>query len=46
VFNAINHRDIPLVQAAVILFSGTFLVLNLAVDLLYAELDPRIRLHS
>ncbi|MDE1156529.1 MAG: ABC transporter permease [Acidobacteriaceae bacterium] len=46
VFNAINHRDIPLVQAAVILFSVTFLVLNLAVDLLYAQLDPRIRLHS
>ena len=46
VFNAINHRDIPLVQAAVILFSITFLILNLAVDLLYAQLDPRIRLHA
>jgi len=46
VFNAINHRDIPLVQAAVILFSITFLVLNLAVDLLYAQLDPRIRLNA
>lgn len=46
VFNAINHRDIPLVQAAVILFSVTFLVLNLAVDLLYAQLDPRIRLNA
>jgi peptide/nickel transport system permease protein len=46
VFNAINHRDIPLVQAAVILFSVTFLILNLAVDLLYARLDPRIRLHA
>ena len=46
VFNAINHRDIPLVQAAVILFSVTFLALNLTVDLLYAQLDPRIRLHA
>ena len=46
VFNAINHRDIPLVQSAVILFSATFLALNLAVDLLYAQLDPRIRLHA
>ena len=44
VFNAINHRDIPLVQATVILFAITFLLLNLAVDLLYANLDPRIRL--
>jgi ABC-type dipeptide/oligopeptide/nickel transport system permease component len=44
VFNAINHRDIPLVQAAVILFSIVFVGLNLLVDLLYAQLDPRIRL--
>jgi ABC-type dipeptide/oligopeptide/nickel transport system permease component len=44
VFNAINHRDIPLVQAAVIMFSLVFVSLNLVVDLLYARLDPRIRL--
>ena len=44
VFNAINQRDIPLVQASVILFSLLFVVLNLIVDLLYARLDPRVRL--
>ncbi|CAA9582501.1 MAG: ABC transporter, permease protein 1 (cluster 5, nickel/peptides/opines) [uncultured Truepera sp.] len=44
VFNAINQRDIPLVQAAVILFSLLFVGLNLLVDLLYARLDPRVRL--
>jgi ABC-type dipeptide/oligopeptide/nickel transport system permease component len=44
VFNAINHRDIPLVQAAVIMFSIVFVGLNLLVDLLYTQLDPRIRL--
>jgi peptide/nickel transport system permease protein len=44
VFNAINQRDIPLVQAAVILFSLLFVFLNLVVDLIYARLDPRIRL--
>jgi ABC-type dipeptide/oligopeptide/nickel transport system permease component len=44
VFNAINHRDIPLVQAAVLTFSIVFVGLNLLVDLLYAQLDPRIRL--
>jgi len=44
VFNAINHRDIPLVQAAVIMFSLVFVSLNLGVDLLYARLDPRVRL--
>ncbi|WP_343232575.1 ABC transporter permease [Microvirga antarctica] len=44
VFNAINQRDIPLVQAAVIVFSLLFVFLNLATDILYARLDPRIRL--
>jgi peptide/nickel transport system permease protein len=44
VFNAINQRDIPLVQAAVIVFALLFVFLNLIVDLIYARLDPRIRL--
>jgi ABC-type dipeptide/oligopeptide/nickel transport system permease component len=44
VFNAINHRDIPLVQASVIMFSLVFVGLNLLVDLIYVQLDPRIRL--
>jgi len=44
VFNAINQRDIPLVQAAVIVFSLVFVLLNLLTDILYARLDPRIRL--
>ena len=44
VFNAINQRDIPLVQAAVVIFSLTFVGLNLLVDIIYAQLDPRIRL--
>ena len=44
VFNAINHKDIPLVQASVILFSFIFVGLNLIVDLAYAVLDPRVRL--
>lgn len=39
----ILKRDYPIVQGA-ILFIATFLVLlNLAVDLLYAALDPRLR---
>jgi peptide/nickel transport system permease protein len=44
VFNAINQRDIPVVQAAVILLSGIFITLNLFVDLIYARLDPRVKL--
>ena len=44
VFNSINQRDIPVVQAAVVLFSMMFVVLNLLVDLVYTVLDPRVRL--
>jgi peptide/nickel transport system permease protein len=44
VFNSINQRDIPVVQATVVLFSFMFVGLNLVVDLIYARLDPRIRL--
>lgn len=43
-FEAINQRDIPLVQASVVTFAAVFVLLNLLVDLLYARLDPRIRL--
>ncbi|MFQ3645820.1 MAG: ABC transporter permease [Anaerolineae bacterium] len=44
VFNAITQRDIPVVQASVVIFSLVFVTLNLIVDLLYAQLDPRIRI--
>ncbi|MGH6934244.1 MAG: ABC transporter permease subunit [Dongiaceae bacterium] len=37
-------RDIPLVQAAVIVLAGIFVLINLLVDLFYVVLDPRIRL--
>jgi peptide/nickel transport system permease protein len=42
-FDAVTNRDYPVLQGAVLLFSLTFLIINLLVDLLYAFLDPRIR---
>jgi len=44
VFNAINQRDIPVVQASVIILSLVFITLNLIVDLIYARIDPRVKL--
>ena len=44
VFNAINQRDIPFVQASVVIFSLMFVFLNLVVDVVYTLVDPRIRL--
>jgi peptide/nickel transport system permease protein len=40
---AINIRDITIVQAGLFWFALTFMVLNLVVDLLYTVIDPRIR---
>ncbi len=42
-YNAIIARDIPTVQAAVLLIAGIFVVINLLVDLLNVYLDPRLR---
>jgi len=36
-------RDFPLVQGCVLVVALSFVLVNLAVDLLYAWLDPRIR---
>jgi peptide/nickel transport system permease protein len=44
VIDAINTRDYPVLQAAVLVSAFLILVLNLLVDLLYAWLDPRIAL--
>ena len=40
---AINSRDYPLVQFVVMMFATIFLTVNLAIDLIYGVLDPRIR---
>ncbi|HEY5603776.1 MAG TPA: nickel ABC transporter permease, partial [Gammaproteobacteria bacterium] len=42
--DAIHKRDYPLVQACVLLISLSYVLVNLATDILYSVLDPRIRL--
>jgi peptide/nickel transport system permease protein len=44
VVESIFQRNYPLVQAAVLLYAVTYVLINLAADLLYAELNPRVRL--
>ena len=41
--DAILHRDYPVIQSIIILFSGVYVLVNLLVDLSYVFLDPRIR---
>ena len=40
---AVSYRDYPTVQAIIFVMALIFLAVNLAVDLLYGWLDPRIR---
>ena len=41
--DAVLARDYPTVQAVILLFSLSYVLVNLVVDLLYTVLDPRIR---
>ncbi len=41
--DAILQRDYPVIQAIVLIFSAVYVLVNLAVDLLYTLFDPRIR---
>ena len=43
-YEGINFRDFPVVQGVVLLGGAMIVVVNLAVDILYAIIDPRIRL--
>jgi ABC-type dipeptide/oligopeptide/nickel transport systems, permease components len=43
VVDAINTRDYPIIQSMLILTSGLYVLINLAVDLAYTLIDPRIR---
>lgn len=44
VVEALQMNDFPVVQAGVIVSATIFVLINIAVDYLYALLDPRIRL--
>lgn len=46
VVDSINQRDYPVVQGAVLVIAAMFVVVNIATDLLYGVLDPRIRLEG
>jgi peptide/nickel transport system permease protein len=40
--DAIMGRDYPVIQAVVLIFSASYVLVNLIVDLLYTVFDPRI----
>lgn len=43
--NAVYQRDFPVIQSATLIIATIFITINLAVDLLYAVINPKIRLN-
>lgn len=43
VIGAVLRRDYPVIQGGLLLLAGIYVMVNLAVDLLYAWADPRVR---
>jgi peptide/nickel transport system permease protein len=41
--DAVSARDYPVVEGVVLVISILFVALNLAIDLIYAVLDPKVR---
>lgn len=43
IVSAVLRRDYPVIQGTLLVISGIYVLINLAVDLLYALVDPRVR---
>jgi len=43
IVSAVLRRDYPVIQGTLLVISGIYVLINLAVDLLYAAVDPRVR---
>jgi peptide/nickel transport system permease protein len=44
IVEALNNLDLPVIMGSVIVIAATFVVINIIVDLIYAWLDPKIKL--
>ena len=44
IVEALNNLDLPVIMGSVIVIATTFVVINILVDIVYAWLDPKIRL--
>lgn len=46
VFQAITNRDLEVVKSVVVLLAGMVVFINFVVDVLYAVIDPRLKVHD
>jgi peptide/nickel transport system permease protein len=42
VVSAVLRRDYPVIQGALVMVAGLYVLINLAVDLIYRLVDPRV----
>ena len=43
VVDAILRRDYPIIQGLILVFSFTYIIINMLIDIAYTFFDPRIR---
>jgi peptide/nickel transport system permease protein len=43
IVSAVLRRDYPVIQGVVLCIAGVYMLVNLAVDLSYLIIDPRVR---
>jgi len=44
IVDALNYQDLPVIMGSVLVIATIFILINIFVDLIYAYLDPRIRM--
>lgn len=44
IVNALNTLDLPVIMGAVLVIATSFIIINILVDIIYAMLDPRVKL--
>lgn len=44
IVDALNNLDLPIIMGSVIVIATTFVIINILVDLIYAYLDPKVRM--
>ncbi|MBN9136655.1 MAG: ABC transporter permease subunit, partial [Phyllobacterium sp.] len=43
VVSAVLRRDYPVIQGALLIIAGLYVLINFAIDMLYLVVDPRVR---
>ncbi len=46
IIDALNTKDLPVIMGSVLIIATLFVLINIAVDIIYGWLDPKIRLGS